>query len=276
MTHPLSQRAGLSATALKLIAVAAMTGDHLGWAFLPNASAAGVLVHLLGRITMPLMCFFIAEGYRCTRSVPRYALRLFFCALASAIPYSYYQTGELFSNPFSVLYTLLLGLLAIWACDRIPQPFLRAAVLLGLFLLSVPGDWGAYAVGWCLIFFLLRDRPGPCAACFCALCLLHVLEAFSAGVSCGWGAAELFCATFVQSGCLLALPLLSFYDGRRGGERVHTPTRESRGDCLTVAPPTAAGASPDSRRRRGGSLFFYLYYPLHLTAIDLLRRRLYG
>ena len=40
MTHPLSQRAGLSATALKLIAVAAMTGDHLGWAFLPNASAA--------------------------------------------------------------------------------------------------------------------------------------------------------------------------------------------------------------------------------------------
>ena len=205
MTHPLSQRAGLSATALKLIAVAAMTGDHLGWAFLPNASAAGVLVHLLGRITMPVMCFFIAEGYRCTRSVPRYALRLFFCALASAIPYSYYQTGELFSNPFSVLYTLLLGLLAIWACDRIPQPFLRAAVLLGLFLLSVPGDWGAYAVGWCLIFFLLRDRPGPCAACFCALCLLHVLEAFSAGVSCGWGAAELFCATFVQSGATAAL-----------------------------------------------------------------------
>ena len=276
MTHPLSQRAGLSATALKLIAVAAMTGDHLGWAFLPNASAAGVLVHLLGRITMPLMCFFIAEGYRCTRSVPRYALRLFFCALASAIPYSYYQTGELFSNPFSVLYTLLLGLLAIWACDRIPQPLLRAAVLLGLFLLSVPGDWGAYAVAWCLIFFLLRDRPGPCAACFCALCLLHVLEAFSAGISGGCGAAELFYTTFVQSGCLLALPLLSFYNGRRGGAKAPAPARQGRGERPAVASLTAAGASPGSRRRRGGALFFYLYYPLHLAVIDLLRRRLYG
>ena len=54
-------------------------------------------------------------------------------------------------------YTLLLGLLAIWACDRIPQPFLRAAVLLGLFLLSVPGDWGAYAVGWCPVSYTHLD-----------------------------------------------------------------------------------------------------------------------
>ena len=122
MASSISRQPGLSAAELKIIAIIAMTGDHLAWAFLPTVSLPAFFLHLLGRTAMPVMCFFIAEGYRHTHSVPRYALRLGFFALVSAVPFSYFDTGTLLGSPFSVLYTLLLGLLAIWACDAIRSP----------------------------------------------------------------------------------------------------------------------------------------------------------
>ena len=67
---------GLSAHTLKIIAIIAMTIDHIAWAFVDACSAAGILMHLVGRLTAPIMCFFIAEGYAHTRNANRYALRL--------------------------------------------------------------------------------------------------------------------------------------------------------------------------------------------------------
>lgn len=47
---------------LKLIACVAMLFDHIAWAFLP-LGGVGDFMHLFGRITAPIMCYFIAEGY---------------------------------------------------------------------------------------------------------------------------------------------------------------------------------------------------------------------
>ena len=38
---------GLSAHTLKIIAIIAMTIDHIAWAFVDACSAAGILMHLL-------------------------------------------------------------------------------------------------------------------------------------------------------------------------------------------------------------------------------------
>ena len=56
---------GLDANALKLIAIAAMTVDHVAWLLFPGypAAAVPVIMHIIGRITCPIMCFFIAEGF---------------------------------------------------------------------------------------------------------------------------------------------------------------------------------------------------------------------
>ena len=69
---------GLDANALKLIAIAAMTVDHVAWLLFPGypAAAVPVIMHIIGRITCPIMCFFIAEGFYHTHDRKKYALRL--------------------------------------------------------------------------------------------------------------------------------------------------------------------------------------------------------
>lgn len=62
---------GLNGNQLKLIAIIAMTADHLTWTICPGYSASlpVILLHICGRLTAPIMWFFIAEGYYHTRSV---------------------------------------------------------------------------------------------------------------------------------------------------------------------------------------------------------------
>ena len=40
-------------------------------------------MHIIGRLTCPIMCYFIAEGYYYTKSFQKYALRLFLLAIVS-------------------------------------------------------------------------------------------------------------------------------------------------------------------------------------------------
>ena len=86
---PTTQRKGLDANALKLIAIVAMTVDHVAWLLFPGYSTApiAVFMHIIGRMTCPMMCYFIAEGYHYTHSVRRYAARLFGFAFLSHFAY---------------------------------------------------------------------------------------------------------------------------------------------------------------------------------------------
>ena len=66
----------LDANAIKLIAIVAMTIDHIAWAVYPGCPHqwTPVLMHIIGRITMPTMCFFVAEGFFHTRNVNKYKI----------------------------------------------------------------------------------------------------------------------------------------------------------------------------------------------------------
>ena len=69
----LARKAVLSGNALKLIAIAAMTVDHLTWVIFPGyqTNVGILLLHSIGRLTAPIMCFFIAEGYYYTHDRKR-------------------------------------------------------------------------------------------------------------------------------------------------------------------------------------------------------------
>ena len=84
-----TRRPALSGNALKGIAILAMTLDHLTWTLWPGyATDWWVLVcHVLGRVTAPIMWFFIVEGYHYTHDVKKYAARLFALALISHFAY---------------------------------------------------------------------------------------------------------------------------------------------------------------------------------------------
>ena len=57
---------GLNSNQLKLIAIIAMTVDHLTWVIWPGYQTGWpqLALHCVGRITAPIMWFFIAEGYQ--------------------------------------------------------------------------------------------------------------------------------------------------------------------------------------------------------------------
>ena len=79
----------LSANWIKLIAIAAMTVDHLAWLLYPGypREVTPLVMHMIGRITCPVMCWFIAEGYHHTRDINKYTARLFAFAVLSHFAY---------------------------------------------------------------------------------------------------------------------------------------------------------------------------------------------
>jgi uncharacterized membrane protein len=48
---------------LKYIAIVAMLIDHIAWAFVPTYTVLGEVMHFIGRLTGPVMAYFLAEGY---------------------------------------------------------------------------------------------------------------------------------------------------------------------------------------------------------------------
>ena len=85
------KKAALNSNQLKLIAIAAMTLDHLVWTICPGYSRVWwvLLAHIIGRLTAPIMWYFIAAGYHYTHDVKKYAGRLFLLALISHFAYNF-------------------------------------------------------------------------------------------------------------------------------------------------------------------------------------------
>jgi len=95
----------LSNSKLKIIALIAMTIDHVGYTLYPNL----VILRIIGRVAFPIYCFLLVEGFRYTSSRKRYFIRLLVFALISEIPFDL-----AFNNPSqNVFFTLAIGCLML-------------------------------------------------------------------------------------------------------------------------------------------------------------------
>lgn len=81
-------KTGLNSNQIKAIAIAAMTIDHVTWLLFPGYQKTWwiVLLHMIGRVTAPIMWFFLAEGYHYTRNVKKYIERLLPLRLCRTLP----------------------------------------------------------------------------------------------------------------------------------------------------------------------------------------------
>ena len=117
----------LNSNALKFIAIFAMTLDHIAWAVFPGylTEALPLILHIIGRITCPIMCFFIAEGFYYTKDIKKYTARLFVFAVISHFAYVFasnsfvdwksfipFYYGEIL-NQTSVMWPLAWGLSSV-------------------------------------------------------------------------------------------------------------------------------------------------------------------
>lgn len=197
-------RFGLTGNQLKIIAMLAMTIDHIGVLLLPQWQ----VLRILGRLAMPIYAYMIAEGCHYTHDRAGYFLRLAGLALVCQIVYwiadhSLYQC---------ILVTFSLSVGLICAVDNAQKGLLphigAIAVLAGAVLICVllpriiPGfdvDYGIFGVLLpVIVYFDSRS-----------------LRSFLAGVL-------LLCLSLggLQWWSLLAVPLLAMYNGQRGKHRL--------------------------------------------------------
>lgn len=150
----------LNANAVKLIAIIAMTIDHIAWAAFPGypTDAVPVIMHIIGRITCPIMCYFIAEGYHYTKNINKYTGRLFLFAFISHFAYVYasdsyvdfksfipFYYGD-FLNQTSVMWSLAIGLVMLRVANsKKIKSILKVLVIIALCILSFPSDWSCIA-----------------------------------------------------------------------------------------------------------------------------------
>lgn len=140
---------------LKLIAIIAMTFDHISAFFMEEGSIAYSVCQFFGNFTIVIMCFFIVEGLRYTRSVFNYAQRLLGWAMISEVPFYL-----LFGMRLDILFTLLASLLIIYIIDRKGWPLGIAALML-FFPLSLICDWSIIAPVFTIIFYLAWKSEKP-------------------------------------------------------------------------------------------------------------------
>lgn len=110
---------GISSFGLKMIAAVTMLIDHCGVLFAADNRWLYLIMRGIGRISFPLFCFLLVEGFFYTKNKVKHAINLAIFALLSEIPYDIF-TGSLFDmKKQNVIITLLVGFLVIWAFDSI-------------------------------------------------------------------------------------------------------------------------------------------------------------
>ena len=237
------QEMGINRFMMKTLAIIAMTIDHIAWLWVDIATWQGQLMHFVGRLTAPLMCLFLVEGYFLTKNKINYAQRLLIFALLSQIPFTLLSVSiqDLLANPsviFSkanILFNLLLGLMAIWVMQSRWYIVTRLCVIVFLLYLSLFMDWGIYVIVFCLVLSYFRNDQKQQIIAYLLIAMALLLLA-----DLGFNPAmPMLTFSWFPLGILLVPIVWYFYDGKKGSNW-------------------------------GGRYFFYWYYPAHMLILALV------
>lgn len=238
-------QAKLNGNQLKLIAIAAMTIDHLTWILCPGYRTEWWILglHLIGRLTAPIMWYFIAEGYHYTHDVKKYAARLFLLALISHFAYNFcfgipfVPFRSTVFNQTSVAWPLAWGLVLICVNNSERwKGWQKTLLILLVCLITFCADWSCIAA---IAVLFLSDNRGNFKkqmTWMMVWCAMYALVYFLF-INRVYG--------LLQLGTCLTIPLLRQYNGERG-------------------------------TWKGMKTLFYVYYPAHMFVIGILRVALWG
>ncbi len=223
-----------------------MTIDHAVDLAAPNFSPEpyAVAMHVIGRLTAPIMWFFVSEGLFYTHSIKKYMLRMGISAVIShfaycfafGIPFIPFRNGIF--NQTSVMYPLFIAVLVHWLkSDEVKlSDWIKRILIFILVWSAFFADWSCIAV---LAILGMHRRRGnieaqmlvmiPCVAVYGIVSYFFVSRVYA----------------LILTGVVLVYPLLKLYNGEKG-------------------------------KFGWMKWFFYVYYPLHLAAIGILRLIMYG
>ena len=220
----------VNSTLLKLLALIFMTVDHVGMLLFSNNDA----MRIIGRLAFPIFAFFIAEGCRYTRNRLNYFLRIFAVGFVSQVVYSLFS-HTLFINIFLTFSVSVLIINSIKFARKSNKKFAYLTPL-GVIVLVITANLLLKTyLPESLAFGFDYSVPGMLLPVFVYMSdnKYEKLALFTLGLIfvCVWFGG-------IQDWSLASVPLLCLYNGKAGKLRL--------------------------------KYLFYLYYPLHLLALQLI------
>lgn len=212
----------MSAFVLKLLALISMVFDHTAIVFNDFIGAPLLspqmydFLRALGRASLPLYAFLITEGFRHTRSAPRYAGRLL--AMGAAVQ-AVYAVGGLVTGGTGYLSAFYLNIMLTLGCGVLLLQLLQGAH-------SLTGKLVRLCLAGALYAAITYFTPFTLDYGFWALGLIAALSfaetrARSAAVITLWACVFYFGA-WAQMACGAAAGLLVlFYNGKKGTDDHH-------------------------------------------------------
>ncbi|MBD9099179.1 hypothetical protein EGP98_06280 [bacterium] len=208
---------------LKILAIITMTIDHIGAIIYPNIDA----FRIIGRISFPIFCFLLVEGFKHTHNRFRYFIRLLLFAIITQPIYDYaFNNHEL-----NILFTFSLSFLLLSSIEFIKKiinkynkgienylyktiSYLLIYIIFLILSIILNVDYQALGISLVLIFYLSPN--------ILLSLLLYLTIAITLNVN------------NIQLYSLIAFIFIYFYNGKKG---------------------------------KNIKYFFYLYYPLHLLLL---------
>lgn len=120
----------------------------------------GYALRIIGRIAFPIFCFLMAEGTFYTKNPRKYGLRLMIGALLSEIPFDLAFRGKLTWEYQNVMLTLFLGFLTVEIIQRTEFDIVKVLAVSGGFALAewANTDYGGFGVLLVVLFSQTRGK----------------------------------------------------------------------------------------------------------------------
>ena len=187
-TKPVKSAGKIPGSTLKIIAMVCMLIDHTaavlfdrilisrgllnavnasdgGASFLSTGNTAVIyyadmIMRAIGRISFPIFCFLLVEGFLHTHNRKKYGLNLFLFACISEIPWNFMFTNTWRYEKQNVFFTLFLGYLAFCALEYFwDNQRMQLVCVLALLTVSVflKADYGWRGFVFLLIMYWFRN-----------------------------------------------------------------------------------------------------------------------
>lgn len=184
---------------LKITALLTMLIDHIGCIFLMER---GDIIYkafrAVGRISFPIICFLLVEGFIHTHSRKKYMINLLVFAVISEIPYDLAFGHKLVDiSEQNVMWTLLLGVIMMYFVERLEYSFTLKMVVIfltGLVAVVLKTDYSIWGILSIAIFYMQRNDRRNALLYTCFL---------------------MFVQGKMQSFGVLAIPFIMAYDDKK-------------------------------------------------------------
>lgn len=224
----------LSGNALKIIALIAMTIDHIGYILFPDV----MWLRAIGRLAFPIYAYFLAEGCRYTKNKLKYFLLIFLLGIVCQIVLYIFSGQTTFNILITFSFSIVLCYALIWLKQAINQNNTKKTIwgwiifiilIIATYLLSsnmlsfsiITVDYGFWGIMLPVLATISDNK-------YIKLVFFAIGLVF---LSFGYSSLQLF--------SLLSILLLLFYNGTRGKYNI--------------------------------KYLFYIYYPLHISLIYLIK-----